>query len=152
MFLGVRDSNDLHRGWIYDTLMRLLGSLRGQAIAVLGLTYKPGTDSLRRSAAVELSRRLVAAGASVLAYDPAVKKLPAELAGTIELVNAPDEALRAVSAAVIMTEWPEFRSIPSEAFSGDRKDSLVVVDPSGFLAGLLQGLPRLRYVAVGTPL
>ena len=47
LFHGVRDSNDLHRGWAYDALVRTVGQLSGHSIAVLGLTYKPGTDTLR---------------------------------------------------------------------------------------------------------
>ena len=49
----------------------LLGGLEGKTIAVWGLTYKPGTDTLRRSAAVELCADLVKAGAKVRAWDPA---------------------------------------------------------------------------------
>ncbi len=111
LFRGVRDSNDVHRGWAYDALVRLLGPLAGHSIAVLGLTYKPGTDTLRRSPAVDLCLRLVATGARVIAYDPAVKTLPRELAASIELADTAHDALRGASAAVIATEWPEFRTL-----------------------------------------
>src|SRR6185436_13177249 len=94
LFRGVRDSNDIHRNWTYDTLVRLLGSLSDQLIAVLGLTYKPGIDSLRRSPAVELCVRLAGNGALVVAYDPAVKSLQNELGSVVQLAKTPQDALQ----------------------------------------------------------
>ena len=76
---AIKQSNDLHRGWAFRRLQSRLGDLRGKKIAVLGLTYTTNTDTLRRSAAVELCQQLLAAGAKVSAFDPAVKKLPPEL-------------------------------------------------------------------------
>ncbi len=150
LFQGVRDSNDLHQGWAYDALVRCLGQLSGHTIAVLGLTYKPGTDTLRRSPAVDLCLRLVSTGARVIAYDPAVKTLPRELEPSIDLASTAHDALRGASAAVIATEWPEFRSLTSDAFMGGRQQA-IVVDPGGFLASTLQSDPRIRYTVVGTP-
>jgi UDPglucose 6-dehydrogenase len=150
LFRGVRDSNDAHREWAYDALVRLLGPLSGHLIAILGLTYKPDTDTLRRSPAVDLCLRLVAAGARVIAYDPAVKTLPSELASSIDLANTPHDALRGVSAAVIATEWPEFRRLASDAFVAERQEA-IVLDPGGFLASTLQHDRRIRSTVVGTP-
>jgi len=130
--------------------VRLLGSLSDQLIAVLGLTYKPGTDSLRRSPAVELCVRLAGNGARVVAYDPAVKSLQNELGSVVQLAKTPQDALQGVSAAVIATEWPEFRTLSPEAFVSNRPQA-IVVDPGGFLAGTLQQAPRIRYAVVGTP-
>ncbi|HLP76316.1 MAG TPA: nucleotide sugar dehydrogenase, partial [Candidatus Paceibacterota bacterium] len=72
---AIKQSNDLHRGWMFRRLQTRFGELRGKTIAVLGLTYKPGTDTLRRSAAVELCQQLISAGAVVRAFDPVVKSL-----------------------------------------------------------------------------
>src|SRR5262249_19142379 len=63
---GVRPSNDAHQQWARRRLEDRLGSLAGATVAVWGLTYKPGTDTLRRSAAIELCRSLAAAGATVV--------------------------------------------------------------------------------------
>jgi UDPglucose 6-dehydrogenase len=150
LFRGVRDSNDIHREWAYDALVRLVGPLAGHMIAVLGLTYKPDTDTLRRSPAVHLCLRLVVSGAHVVAFDPAVKALPLELATSITLADTARAALDGASAAVIATEWPEFRTLTSDAFVGDRQRA-IVVDPTGFLSGTLQRDPRIRYTVVGTP-
>ena len=104
----------------------------------------------RRSPAVDLCLRLVATGARVIAYDPAVKTLPRALEPSIDLASTAHDALRGAAAAVIATEWPEFRSLTSDAFLGGRQQA-IVVDPGGFLASTLHGDPRIRYTVVGTP-
>src|SRR5205823_4337407 len=58
LFRGVWESNHVHRSWIRDTVMRLLHGVELPVVAVLGLTYKPGTNTLRRSSSVELCRWL----------------------------------------------------------------------------------------------
>jgi UDPglucose 6-dehydrogenase len=146
---GVRASNDAHRDWIFDTVSRLLGALAGRTVAVLGLTYKPGTDTIRRSAAVELCRRLVAAGAQVVAHDPRVRSLPAELGSGVTVVDTVAAALQGADGVVIATEWPEFRTLTADAVAGNRATT-AVIDATGFLAQSLAGDARLRYAMVGT--
>ena len=109
-------------------LQSLLGELRGKTVAVLGLTYKPGTDTLRRSSAVEFCEWLSAEGAQVRAFDPAIKTLPSDLSasdlpgsklsgsklsGKITLCCSWHEAVRKAEAVVVATEWPEFREVTS---------------------------------------
>jgi len=145
---GVRSSNDAHQHWPRHRLLEVLGTLHGKSIAVLGLTYKPGTDTLRRSSAIETCRWLKEQGAFVVAYDPAVRALPIELTRFIELRTSIQEALQGVAAVLVATEWPELKSI--------RPDDLVVwmqqpivLDPGRFLATELSGETRIRYLAVG---
>ena len=80
--------------------------LAGKTIGVLGIAFKAGTDDTRQSPAIEVMARLVAKGASVKAYDPAVKSL--ELDG-VEVVDNAYEACDGASAVVIATEWDEFK-------------------------------------------
>src|SRR6185437_1572256 len=105
---AIKQSNDLHRGWAFKKLQSRLGKLRGKKIAVLGLTYTTNTDTLRRSAAVELCKQLLKAGANVSAFDPAVKTLPKDLK-KISLAAVVAAVLNAADAAVVCTEWPQFR-------------------------------------------
>ncbi len=74
LLAGVKQSNDVHRGWTRRRLGELLGPLGGKTVAVLGLTYKPGTDTLRRSESVALCRWCVEQGASVRAHDPSIQE------------------------------------------------------------------------------
>jgi UDPglucose 6-dehydrogenase len=147
---SIRESNDLHKNWPRRTLEFLLGSLERKTVAVLGLTYKPGTDTLRRSAAVELCVWLYGRQASVRAFDPAVKCLPEELGRHIQLQTSAIEALKGADAAVVATEWPDFRELRAADLIGGMKTP-IVVDANRFLAKSLEGAPPLRYVAVGQP-
>ncbi|CAN5671788.1 UDP-glucose/GDP-mannose dehydrogenase family protein [soil metagenome] len=145
---GVRPSNEAHKKWARRRLEDRLGSLAGKTVAVLGLTYKAGTDTLRRSASVELCRDLVDGGAKVRAFDPAVKILPAELA-YMELAPSAAAAIEGADALVIATEWPEFASLDLAALTATMKRKLVV-DANRFLAKAFAPLDA-EYYAVGVP-
>jgi UDPglucose 6-dehydrogenase len=145
---GVKQSNDAHRGWAGRRLRELLGGVAGKRIAVWGLTYKPGTDTLRRSLAVELCQALLADGATVVAHDPAVKSLPPELAKGIELAPDALQAVRGADALVIMTEWPEYRQMDAEAVADAMKGRLVV-DANRFLQAQFSKNQRVVYATVG---
>jgi UDPglucose 6-dehydrogenase len=148
LLTSARDSNDAHKQWAADRLKLELGDLKSHRIAVWGLAYTPGTDTLRRSSAVELCQRLHQEGATVTAHDPAVKALPGDLAHMITLAPGPVEALTGASALVVATAWPEFRSIDANAVAGAMRTAFVL-DPARFLATTLGSAPRIRYITVG---
>ena len=142
---GVKASNDAHRGWARRRLRDLLHGVGGKKVAVWGLTYKPGTDTLRRSSAVELCRWLVSEGAHVAAHDPAVKNV--EIEG-VELSRDPLEAIGGAAALVVMTEWPEYRQIDGDDIARAMNGGLVL-DANRFLASQLAADPRIVYATVG---
>jgi UDPglucose 6-dehydrogenase len=144
---AVKQSNDLHRGWMLRRLQSRLGDLRGKTIAVLGLTYTVNTDTLRRSAAVELCRDLLAAGAGVRAFDPAVKQLPAELA-PVRLAEQIADAVKGVDAAVVCTEWPEFRQADWVKMAPAMRQR-IFVDANRFLEKELKNLSGVEHLSVG---
>jgi UDPglucose 6-dehydrogenase len=149
----VRPSNEAHKQWARRRLEDRLGALAGKTIAVWGLTYKPGTDTLRRSASVELCRDLAAAGAAVVAWDPAIRALPDELAQVVALAADAGSALRGASALVIATEWPELAKLPLAGPVRTMQRRLVV-DANRFLAKAfaeVSDLAGLEYYAVGVP-
>ena len=141
---AIKVSNDRHKGWALSRLKDELGSLRGVAVAVLGLTYKAGTDTLRRSQAVELCERLLAEGCEVRAFDPVAKQLPAALTMSPD----PRSALAGADAAVICTEWPEFKALPwMELIAAMRRP--LIFDANRFVKSVLPATPTLRYFSVG---
>lgn len=146
---AIKQSNDLHRGWAFARLQARLGDLRGRTVAVLGLVYTPNTDTLRRSAAVELCQQLLHAGARVQAFDPALNSLPSELAA-IGLASNLAAALQSAEAAVVCTEWPAFREA-SWADLLPRMTSRLFIDPNRFLDRELGGLSGVELVSVGKP-
>ncbi len=148
---GVSASNQNHQMWVRKKLSEWLPVLTGRTIAVLGLTYKPGTDTLRRSAAVELCRWLHSQQVKVVAYDPMVKSLPEELKTCIRLADSPTAAFRAADAVVIATEWEDFKNLKAEEVLSTASRALVL-DPNGFLKDNFGTHEKIRYLNVGKPL
>ena len=148
LLTAVRTSNDAHRRWAQRRVIELLGGVDGRTIAVWGLTYKPGTDTLRRSSALELCRWLSEQGARVQAHDPAVTVLPAGLADVARLMDDPLAAADQACAVIVATAWPEYRDLDAVEVRR-RMSGTLVLDASGFLAATLGRHPALRYVRVG---
>jgi UDPglucose 6-dehydrogenase len=147
---SVKTSNDAHRGWPARRVVELLGDVRGRRIAIWGLTYKPGTDTLRRSSAIEWCRALGRQGAVIRAYDPAIGAVPWPVEdGDLELARTALGAVAGAEALIVSTEWPEFRDVAGDAVAR-AAPGLAVVDPSRFLAATLGVQPGLRYVTVGS--
>jgi UDPglucose 6-dehydrogenase len=144
---AIKQSNDLHRGWAFRRLQSRLGDLRGKKISILGLTYTINTDTLRRSAAVELCQQLLKAGAKVSAFDPAVKSLPAEL-GKVTLAAGVAAALDGADAAVICTEWPQFRQADWANLATAMRQP-VFVDANRFLEKELKSITGVEHLSVG---
>jgi UDPglucose 6-dehydrogenase len=145
---AIRRSNTAHRQWQRRRLEEIVPSLDGRSIALLGLTYKPGTSTLRRSSALELAWWLNQAGARVTAWDPAVKTLPQHFRESIELRPTLEEALAGASAAVVMTEWPELTALQADDVVRLMAQP-VLLDASRFLERQLGGDSRIRYLSVG---
>jgi UDPglucose 6-dehydrogenase len=150
LIAGVKASNEAHKSWAGRKLTERLGSVSGKRVGVLGLTYKPGTDTLRRSSAVELCLWLTGQGAAVSAYDPAVKELPPDLTKSIRLVGSVDQLLKDAEAVVVATEWPVFRDITADGVATQMRNP-VVIDPNRFLYATLGKDARVSYDAVGMP-
>ena len=108
---AVRKSNDEHKKWIQRRLFAVLGGLKGKRIAVWGLTYKPGTNTLRRSLSVEMCNWLQEQGAEIAVHDPSKCELPDNWLGEVVRSKTPLEALEGACALVIATQWPEYREI-----------------------------------------
>lgn len=144
---AVRTSNDAHKNWPRHRLLELFGELRDKTIAIWGLTYKPGTDTLRRSSAIELCQWLLDQGTRIQAHDPAVKNLPEEY-DDIHLCGSPLQAVQDADALVIATEWPDYRAISiSEMLA--MMHSPIILDANRFLAGSVEALSGVIYVTVG---
>lgn len=145
---GVLASNRAHMSWTIDRASTYLGDVEGVKAAVWGLTYKPGTDTLRRSSSVELCRELAKRGATVVAFDPAVKELPDELRPIITLAATPEEAVKGASVLVVGTEWPELREVRAESAVMAMTRPLVL-DPTRFLERTIGQHPAVEYVTIG---
>ncbi|HEU0117306.1 MAG TPA: nucleotide sugar dehydrogenase, partial [Alphaproteobacteria bacterium] len=87
------------------------GDVKGKTIAVLGLTFKPNTDDMRDSVSLDVIPALQKAGARVRAYDPAGMEEAKKLLSDLDWCEGPYDAMQGADAAVILTEWNEFRAL-----------------------------------------
>jgi len=88
-----------------------LWNVEGKRVALLGLSFKPGTDDVRFSPALALAARLLDAGANVVGYDPQAGSAARAEVPELEVVDDPFGALAGAHCAVVCTDWPEFESI-----------------------------------------
>jgi UDPglucose 6-dehydrogenase len=143
---AIKQSNDQHRTWALNQLQTRLGDLTNRTVAVLGLVYTTNTDTLRRSAAVELCRALIKAGARVQAFDPAVKGSRPEISGA-QLSQDLFSALDNADAAVVCTEWPQFRDADWTRAIAQMRRALVI-DANRFLEKPLQAVAGVEHISV----
>lgn len=141
-------SNRAHQRWAHRRLRELLPDLDGRTIALLGLAYKPGTSTLRRSSSVDLARWLLEQRARVRAWDPMAGQLPGDLLAGVRRFDAPEEALAGADAAVIGTSWPGLRDLDPESVLAAMATP-IILDPACFLGSTLGSESRIRLISVG---
>jgi UDPglucose 6-dehydrogenase len=90
------------------------GVLRGKTVAVLGLTFKPNTDDLREAPSIALITALQDMGARVRAYDPIGMEQAKQVLAEVTYCPGPYDCLEEADAAVIVTEWEQFRALDLE--------------------------------------
>jgi UDP-glucose 6-dehydrogenase len=146
---AIKTSNDQHKNWAIQKLREELGSLTGKRVAILGLTYKPNTDTLRRSLAIELCWHLIAERVDLTAFDPVVAFTPIDL-GKIQITRSVFEAIKDAEAMVVATEWPQLLGIDWLKSVRSMKRA-IVVDANGFLRANLSKLPEVIHRSVGIP-
>ena len=107
---AVEDVNDRQKLRLLDKMQTHFGSIKGKRIAVWGLAFKPRTDDMREAPSVPLIHGLLAAGASVQAYDPEAMKIARTIFGSkITFADSSYDALTGADALALVTEWNEFR-------------------------------------------
>jgi UDPglucose 6-dehydrogenase len=110
----VRKINEAQKDVFFNKVLSALWTLRGKRLAALGLAFKGDTDDVRESPAMDVIRRLLEAGATVTAYDPAaMERAQAVLPPSEKLRYAGDlyEAAKDADAVLILTDWKEFAAI-----------------------------------------
>ena len=146
----VRVNEDRPRALVH-VLTEELGSVTDAPVAVLGLTFKPGTDDLRDSPALAVVDRLVRLGARVRAYDPAARdEARRHWAGesAVRVCASAQDACDGARAVVVTTAWPEFEHLDwprlREAMAGD-----ILLDGRRLLSPSAMARAGFRYRAVG---
>lgn len=102
------------------------GSVAGKTLAILGVTFKPGTDDMRDSPSLSIIPALQTAGASVRVYDPQGKKEGTALLPGVTWCDSPYDALKNSDSAAILTEWNEFRALDLDRVKTLMKTPLII--------------------------
>ena len=85
--------------------------IKGKKIALWGLAFKPNTDDIREAPSLKIIEELIAAGATIIAYDPeAMENVKKEIGNKISYAENQYDALKDADALLIATEWSEFRT------------------------------------------
>ncbi|MFH1424488.1 MAG: nucleotide sugar dehydrogenase [archaeon] len=122
-------------------------NLSGLTFGLLGLTYKPNTDTLRRSISLEIASALKKEGAEVKAFDPKISE-PSEDTKEIILSKTADEAAKNCDALILATEWPEFKEIDFKKL-GKAMKSPEIYDIKNFLDHKLLKSAGFEYYGMG---
>ena len=127
------------------------GNLKGKVFALWGLAFKPNTDDMRDAPSRVLLEALIAAGATVQAFDPEAiaeaKRIYGDKAG-LSYRQSPKEALQGADALVIVTEWKQFRSPDFDALSQVLADK-VIFDGRNMFEPSIVKRSGLAYLAIG---
>jgi UDPglucose 6-dehydrogenase len=145
-------ANDARKHAMVDKVISALdgGEARGKTIAVLGLTFKPNTDDMRESPALDILPGLMKTGATVRAYDPQGMEEARRLIDGLETCASAEETINGADAVVIITEWNEFRALDPAAMAA-AMTSPVVVDLRNLFAPVEMRKAGIRYVCIGRP-
>jgi UDPglucose 6-dehydrogenase len=132
-----------------EKISACLNSLQNKDVGILGLAFKPNTNSVAGSGAVKLAQSLVARGARVRAYDPfAIPDAKLELNGTVHYCESAYAAAEGVEALVVGTGWPEFRGLDFSRIKNLLRRPLIV-DTKNILDAVRLRAMGFEYVGVG---
>lgn len=124
--------------------------VRGKTIAALGIAFKPDTDDLRDSVAVEVIRRLAAMGARVRAYDPKAGGKAKDLLKDVTICGSAIEACTGADCALLLTEWDEFRKLDLRRIRRVMAHATLIDGRNAFDPGRVREL-GFTYRSVGRP-
>jgi len=124
-------------------------SVQNKDVGILGLAFKPNTNSVAGSSSVRLAQSLVSHGARVRAYDPvAIPEARMQLNGTVHYCESPYAAAEGADALVVGTGWPEFRGLDFDRIKQLLKRPLIV-DTKNLLDCVRMRAMGFEYVGVG---
>src|SRR5438067_2901091 len=134
---------------IVEKISGALQSVQGKQVGLLGLAFKPNSNSVVASTSMQLAKRLVNMGAQVRAYDPAaIEGARAELNGSVRYCDNAYAAAEGVDALVLGTAWSEFRSLDYDRIKRSLKRPLIV-DTKNILDAVRMRSLGFEYVGIG---
>lgn len=126
------------------------GDVKGKTIGVLGLAFKPNTDDMRDAPSLDIIPALIAAGATVKAYDPESMHEAQKMMTGLDYADNAYAAIDGADAMVIITEWDQFRALDLDRVK-DALSSDIVVDLRNIYSPEDMARRGFKYISVGRP-
>jgi UDPglucose 6-dehydrogenase len=146
---AAREVNHSLADGMAEKISACLKSLQNKDVGILGLAFKPNTNSVAGSASIQLAQGLVARGARVRAYDPvAIPDAKLELNGTVHYCESPYAVAEGAEVLVVGTGWPEFRALDFAKIKTLLRRPLIV-DTKNILDSVRLRAMGFEYVGVG---
>lgn len=146
---AAREVNQALAERVVDKISNVVASVQNKDVGILGLAFKPNTNSVAGSASVRVVQNLIAKGARVRAYDPvAIPEARMQLNGTVCYCESPYAAAEGVDALVVGTGWPEFRTLDFGRIKHLIKRPLIV-DTKNLLDSVRLRALGFEYVGLG---
>jgi len=146
---AARDVNHFLADRLVDKIAMALNSVENKEVGILGLAFKPNTNSVAGSSSVRLAETLVSKGAHVRAYDPvAIPEAKVRLNGSVRYCDSAYAAAEGSDALVVGTGWPEFRALDFDRIKHLLKKP-VIVDTKNLLDSSRLRAMGFEYVGVG---
>jgi UDPglucose 6-dehydrogenase len=146
---AARDVNLMLAERLVEKIALALNSVENKEVGILGLSFKPNTNSVAGSSSVRLAETLVSKGARVRAYDPvAIPEAKSRLNGSVKYCESAYAACEGVDALVVGTGWPEFRALDFDRIKNLLKTP-IIVDTKNLLDSARLRALGFEYVGVG---
>ncbi len=146
---AARDVNHYLADRLVDKIAVALNSVENKEVGILGLAFKPNTNSVAGSSSVRLAESLVSKGAHVRAYDPvAIPEAKTRLNSTVRYCDSAYAVAEGSDALVVGTGWPEFRALDFDRIKHLLKKP-VIVDTKNLLDSTRLRALGFEYVGVG---
>ncbi len=148
---AVDDVNERQKTILTQGLLERVGSLKGKTVAIWGLAFKPRTDDVRRAPSLKIMEDLEAFlnGAKVKAFDPVATKNALEASRVpFEACDSATRALEGADALLIVTEWPEFRSVDWRSVRSKMNQPLIFDGRNMFDPAKMKALD-IEYYGIG---
>jgi len=146
---AARDVNHQLADRLVEKISVALNSVENKEVGILGLSFKPNTNSVAGSSSVRLAETLVSRGAHVRAYDPvAIPEAKIRLNGSVRYCDSAYAAAEGSDALVVGTGWPEFRALDFDRIKHLLKKP-VIVDTKNLLDSTRLRALGFEYVGVG---
>jgi UDPglucose 6-dehydrogenase len=146
---AARDVNRYLADRLVDKISLVLNSVENKEVGILGLAFKPNTNSVAGSSSIRLAENLVSKGAHVRAYDPvAIPEAKIRLNGSVRYCESAYATAEGSDALVVGTGWPEFRALDFEKIKHLLKKP-VIVDTKNLLDSTRLRALGFEYVGVG---